>query len=49
MSESKNVSEFVSPALYDRVHQLALEMISSSETNDLQAMWHAYNSLKSTL
>ncbi|MCW8878414.1 MAG: hypothetical protein OQJ89_08825 [Kangiellaceae bacterium] len=46
MVESKNVGEFVTPALYDKVHQLALEMISSSETNDLQAMWHAYNSLE---
>ncbi|TQV88278.1 hypothetical protein [Aliikangiella coralliicola] len=45
MSESKNASESDTPALYDKVHQLALEMIKSSETNDLQAMWLAYNSL----
>ena len=46
MGESKNTSELDMPTLYDKVHELALEMISSSETNDLQAMWQAYNRLE---
>lgn len=45
MSKSKNVSELDAPALYDKVHKLAIEMINCSETDDLQAMWHAYNRL----
>lgn len=46
MSDSKTVSELDTPALYKKVHQLALEMIESFETNDLQVMWNAYNRLE---
>jgi len=46
MSESKKISEFDTPTLYKKVHELALEMINSSEENDLQAMWDAYNRLE---
>ncbi|WP_196140335.1 hypothetical protein [Aliikangiella sp. G2MR2-5] len=46
MTEPKNISEQDPPALYNKVHRLALEIIESSETNDLQSMWQAYNRLK---
>ena len=45
MSESKKISEYDTPTLYKQVHKLALEMISASDANDLQAMWQAYNHL----
>lgn len=46
MGESTDTTELDMPALYDKVHKLALEMISASETNDLQVMWNVYNSLE---